>query len=200
MYLAPPRLQTLGEEPLGQGKRLHSRWVMSGWRGAGTAVSRHPAATPGLRPGAQEEREGDKHSWGTGVTLAFPSLPVCFPCGLMCVGFIRSHVPPQPPPLPPLQLAPSWNPAEFVQVQRSRGCESRGHVRKKWGCHQCMAISAPAFRLLPPSQSPLTCPAPSIGQQREQRSGKPHCCFIVCNGVSYFPGLLPPLCLNIPTH
>lgn len=83
----PPPLQTLGEGALGQGKRLHSRWVMSGPRGAGTAVSSHPAATPGLGPGTGEEG-GDTHSWGTGVTLALPSPPVCFPCGLMCVGFI----------------------------------------------------------------------------------------------------------------
>lgn len=83
-----PPLQTLGEGPLGQGKCLHSRWVMSGRRGAGTAVSRHPAATPGLGPGAREEREGgDTHSWGTGVTLPLPSLPVRFPRGLVCGGF-----------------------------------------------------------------------------------------------------------------
>lgn len=37
---------------LGPGKRLHSGWVMSG--GTGTAVSSHPAATPGLGPGESE--------------------------------------------------------------------------------------------------------------------------------------------------
>lgn len=174
MYLAPPPLQTLGEGPLGQGKRLHSRWVMSGWRGAGTAVSRHPAATPGLRPGAQEEREGDTHSWGTGVTLAFPSLPECFPCGLMCVGFIRSHVLPTTATSAPPQLAPLWDPEEFVRVQRSRGCESRGHVRKKWGCHQCMAISAPAFRLLPPHM-PSTIHRPTVGAEDWEAPLLLHC-------------------------
>lgn len=62
-------------------------------------------------------------------------------------------------------------------------------------CHQGMVMSALTFWLLPPSQSPLMCPPPSVGQRWEGETGKPHCQVVACSRVSYSQGLL---CLNVP--
>lgn len=170
--LAPPPLQTLGEGPLGQGKRLHSQWVMSGPRGAGTAVSRHPAATPGLGPGAQEEREGDTHSWGTGVTFALPSLPVRFPHGLMCVGFIRSHVPPATATSAPHNLLHHGTPRSLSGCRGAGGTslgDMQGRNGTSSGVPSMRSKLRPSFLAFTPfpesPRVPTTIHGPAVGAE-----------------------------------
>lgn len=190
---APHPLQTLGEGPLGHGDRLHSRGVMSGpGRGAGTAVSSRPAATPGLRPGAQEEREGDAHSWGTGVTLALPSPPARSPPRRTEVGGFYSK------PCVPPQLSPTPSLLHRGTPRSSSGCRGAGDTSpgdmqgtngtSSGGATNTWQSQPQLFGFYPPSQSTLAHPQASSGSRR---LGTPPS---LAMGVSYFPGL------NVPIH
>jgi len=120
-------------------------------------------------------------------------LPAC--ASLPAADSLEAACPPQPPPLPPTACS-AVGPGG---VGLGAGGASLGVVQGRNGVQEISPWQSQPqiFGFSPLSQSPLARLTLSMGQGREQRTGKPHCRFVLCHGGQLFPRLAPT---SVPQH